>query len=213
MCGSGPIIIEAARLLAGIAPGAERSFLFEDWPSFQERSWAHVRSSDESSRYTSAEPPRLVGLDADEGTLRGAMENARRAGVGELVEFRAEAVNLDHVGSAGGSGPSRAADGAAEPDVLVITNPPYGLRLGRGGAESGGSAGATGRDGRGGGNAAADYVGALAARYPGARLALVLAERDLAKLPPSLKRPASAKSEVLLRFRHGGLRACLVSWA
>src|SRR3569833_2814200 len=45
MCGSGTILAEAAQMLAGIPPGARRSFAFEKFKGFAREEWQAVKGS------------------------------------------------------------------------------------------------------------------------------------------------------------------------
>jgi putative N6-adenine-specific DNA methylase len=112
--GSGTIAIEAALLARRIAPGLQRRFAFERWPSFDRSSWTTVR--DEAvGRIRAPAPAPIHGSDRDAGAVGAARGNAERAGVAGDVWFR-EAPVSDL------SAPDR-------PGFLV-SNPPYGVRLG-----------------------------------------------------------------------------------
>lgn len=105
MCGAGTLPIEAALMSAGRSPFVGRSFACDDWPAL--------------SGATPASPPRrppgeVHGSDSHPEALARARRNARRAGVQpylqelELAQRRPPA-----------------------PRGLIVTNPPYGRRLGR----------------------------------------------------------------------------------
>jgi putative N6-adenine-specific DNA methylase len=112
MCGSGTFVIEAAEIALGLDPGRERTFAFESLPSFNAAAWQALRAGT---------VPRTVdlhfhGSDRDAGAIRMATENATRAGVSALVEFRQRSIaDLE---------PPPGAPG------LIILNPPYGTRIG-----------------------------------------------------------------------------------
>ncbi|MGE3526124.1 MAG: class I SAM-dependent RNA methyltransferase, partial [Gemmatimonadales bacterium] len=113
-CGSGTIPIEAALLARGMAPGIGRSFAFQRWPGFQPALWADlVQRAQEESRDHPAAP--ITGFDRDAGAVEAAQANAARAGVGAGVAFRRQTVSALEPGGAGG---------------WIITNPPYGGRVG-----------------------------------------------------------------------------------
>ena len=117
LCGAGTIPIEAALLARRIAPGLGRGFACEQWPSFDAVSWPALRENAQS-RVLPRAAARIIGSDRDAGAIEGATDNARRAGVLDDVEFRRAALS--------------ALDPPAGPGV-VITNPPYGVRVGRSG--------------------------------------------------------------------------------
>ena len=112
-CGSGTIPIEAALLARRIPPGLHRRFAFEAWPDFDARLWKQVRA-DAASRIVPGAPA-IVGSDRDAGAIEASRANAARAGVAENTEFRN--VSLTAMDPPPGTG-------------LLLTNPPYGARIG-----------------------------------------------------------------------------------
>jgi putative N6-adenine-specific DNA methylase len=127
LCGSGTIVIEAALLALGRAPGRRRRFGFQRWPSFGEAEaqvWRRLlEEADEREHAASASPALVMGADRDQAAVDAARSNARAAGVAEHVRFdQADARSF----------------APAEPSGMVICNPPYGERLapGRGALEA-----------------------------------------------------------------------------
>lgn len=115
LCGSGTIPIEAALIARGIAPGRHRSFAFERWLDFDAGAWRTLRArADEGVRSFAAHP--IAGSDRDAGAVRAARSNAERTGVADDVtlESRALSAAVPPEGAAG----------------WLVTNPPYGKRLG-----------------------------------------------------------------------------------
>ena len=112
-CGAGTIVIEAARRLRRIPPGWDRHFAFEQWPTFDREAWAAVRAAAGAERLSTVSCA-LLGSDRDPGAIRAALANAERAGVLGDVKF-AEA-DLRELPPA--------------PGTHVVTNPPYGVRIG-----------------------------------------------------------------------------------
>ncbi len=109
----GTIPIEAALLARRIPPGLSRSFAFESWPDFDAALWAGIRS-DAMSRILPG-CVAIVGSDRDAGAIEAARANAERAGVGADVQFH--------------EAPLSAIEPQATPGLL-LTNPPYGARIG-----------------------------------------------------------------------------------
>src|SRR5688572_5933669 len=121
MCGSGTLVIEAAMMAAGIAPGSRRQYFgFLGWSGHDHRAWEAVKR-DALAR---EQRPACVirGLDADGTVLQASRENAARAGVAEFVSFeRARLADAAPVSSPAGGDGARAG--------FLATNPPYGVRL------------------------------------------------------------------------------------
>ncbi len=150
-CGAGTIVIEAAQMACGIAPGSQRRFAFErllpfkphaaEWRDLQRLAKARVHAP-------------LVPLFAGDVSFRMtdfATRNAERAGVKAAIEFKT-------------------ADALQRPPPLaagtIIMNPPYGERIAPKGQGT-----ATAREGFEGGGTSAEFFGALAShwkrQYPG----------------------------------------------
>ena len=114
-CGAGTIVIEAARRLRRIPAGWDRHFAFEQWPTFDPVAWEQVRATAGAERLP-AISCQLLGSDRDPGAIRAAIANAARAGVAADVTF-AEADLRDL---------------PPAPGTHLVTNPPYGVRVGEG---------------------------------------------------------------------------------
>jgi putative N6-adenine-specific DNA methylase len=113
-CGSGTIPIEAALLARRIAPGLARGFAFEGWPELDARTWDRVREA-ARARVLDRAPAPILGADRDGGALTAAGGNAERAGVAKDLELRrATMTAFDPPGPSG----------------HIVTNPPYGVRVG-----------------------------------------------------------------------------------
>ncbi len=114
-CGSGTFAIEAAMMAADMAPGYGRSFLAEGWKELiPPLCWKDAREEAADRLDTNVETD-IQGYDADASVILAARENARRAGVEGLVHLQQRDISqLSHSGKYG----------------FVITNPPYGERIG-----------------------------------------------------------------------------------
>ena len=112
MCGSGTFVIEAAEIAAGLKPGRERAFAFEQLATFDADAWAEMRRAPAPA--TSS--VRFYGSDRDAGAIEMSRANAERAGVAPLITFQQHAIS-DLMPPDGSPG-------------LVIINPPYGDRIG-----------------------------------------------------------------------------------
>lgn len=113
LCGSGTIIIEAAEMAAGLPPGRNRSFAFEQLAGFDAAAWSAIKAAHPPQRPV---PFRLQGSDRDAGAIKAARANAARAGVEAFTLFETRSISE--------------ARPAAGPPGLVLMNPPYGARIG-----------------------------------------------------------------------------------
>jgi putative N6-adenine-specific DNA methylase len=114
MCGSGTIPIEAALIARRIAPGRSRHFAFQRWPGAKRANWSKLLDEARAGELPRS-PVSIFGADRDAGAIDAARANAERAGVSGDVSFVQQpisALRLDATRSA------------------VITNPPYGVRVG-----------------------------------------------------------------------------------
>lgn len=129
-CGSGTLVIEAALMALGVAPGraGRRAPLGATrWPIFDDaarRGLADLEATADAAVKPRAEA-RLIGADRDPAAIEAARRNAAAAGarVAAAIEWRvADARTLEPL----------------EPAGDVVMNPPYGERLapGGGGLES-----------------------------------------------------------------------------
>jgi putative N6-adenine-specific DNA methylase len=119
LCGSGTIPIEAALLARRIPPGWRRRFAFERWPEFKPSVWEYVRGEAAKEMLDRA-PVSIVAADRDAGAVEACAANAERAGVaGDLSIGRAALTTTL-------SEPEL----TALPPGLILTNPPYGVRVG-----------------------------------------------------------------------------------
>ncbi|WP_112479984.1 bifunctional 23S rRNA (guanine(2069)-N(7))-methyltransferase RlmK/23S rRNA (guanine(2445)-N(2))-methyltransferase RlmL [Vibrio variabilis] len=120
MCGSGTLLIETAMLAANMAPGVKRkTWCFEALEDFEPEVWAEVKSEAnvQARRGVKKTDSRFWGFDNDPKVLRTAKENAKRAGVDDLITFE--------LGDA-----SKVTKPAEFGEGVIVCNPPYGERLG-----------------------------------------------------------------------------------
>ena len=115
MCGSGTIAIEAALMAKNIAPGLERTFVSEEWPQIGKNIWDAAREEARAAIFTSAIAP-IFASDIDGKLIGQARDNAKKAGVERYIRFEKKPVaNLEILSEYG----------------VMISNPPYGQRLGQ----------------------------------------------------------------------------------
>jgi putative N6-adenine-specific DNA methylase len=112
-CGSGTILIEAAMIARNIAPNADREFVSESWPSFPKDIYEQVREG--AKNQVKPLSTSITGYDNDTYVLSTAKMNAKKAGVFNNIYFKhSDFMDLKY----------------SERNVTIITNPPYGERLG-----------------------------------------------------------------------------------
>ncbi len=111
-CGSGTFPIEAAMMAANMAPGLSRNFLSENWEHLLlEKVWQDAFEEAEDLVDLTVDTD-IQGYDIDEEMVTISRENAKRAGVDQLIHFQRRPA-LSHPKKYG----------------FLITNPPYGERL------------------------------------------------------------------------------------
>lgn len=173
MCGSGTIPIEAALMARRIPPGLNRTFAVERWPGVSRVLGAAVRVELSASSIGRA-PGAIIGSDRDAGAIAAASANAQRAGVAGDVELAIHSLSAMRIpGDATG---------------WVVTNPPYGVRVGESDRV---------RD------LWAQLGNVLRARAPGWRVAIVSPD-------PSLERQLAIPMRVVTQTSNGGIPVRLV---
>ncbi|SFS19807.1 23S rRNA (guanine2445-N2)-methyltransferase / 23S rRNA (guanine2069-N7)-methyltransferase [Dyella sp. OK004] len=120
MCGSGTLLIEGALMVADVAPGMRRDYFgFLGWQQHDIALWRGLLEEARQRADTGLRALRscFFGSDADARMVQTAKRNAQEAGVAGF--FTLDKHDALHV-----SPPPGVTSG------LVITNPPYGERLG-----------------------------------------------------------------------------------
>jgi putative N6-adenine-specific DNA methylase len=115
-CGSGTILIEAAMIERGIAPGLDRHFASEDWGIMPAEKWKAARKA-AYGKIGYGFDLDIRGSDISGEAVEAARKNADNAGVGEDIVF--EAGDFTKIEKS-----------SIAPYSIIITNPPYGERIG-----------------------------------------------------------------------------------
>jgi 23S rRNA (guanine2445-N2)-methyltransferase len=111
MCGGATLLVEAAAMARGRAPGARRSFGFEKLAAFDAALWERIKRENPGP----SADFRLYGSDTDDKALEAARRNLAAAGVERWVELeRADILER----------------AAPAPGGVMVANPPYGERMG-----------------------------------------------------------------------------------
>ena len=113
-CGSGTIPIEAALLGRNIAPGLFRHFDCERWPWIADNTVRTVRE-EAQDKADWDRPLEIMGTDADDAAVKTARRNAEKASMDEGIHFQTQPLEALRSSRKYGK---------------IITNPPYGERLG-----------------------------------------------------------------------------------
>jgi putative N6-adenine-specific DNA methylase len=115
MCGSGTILVEAAMMAKNLAPGIlGREFAFMRHLSFNRRLWSN-ELEDAQRAVREVDGCRVRGSDVSEDSVRAARTAVLGAGVDDIVAVRRMDMRSLSVSESAGH---------------VVTNPPYGERLG-----------------------------------------------------------------------------------
>lgn len=119
LCGSGTLVTEAALIASQTPPGWKRRFGFEAWPDFDAALWQQIRREAEARIHPPAHA--IVGSDISGRMLDVARDNVRNAGMDHYV--RLHKTPFERMQPPPGPG-------------LLVTNPPYELRLQTGSIEA-----------------------------------------------------------------------------
>jgi len=117
LCGSATLLLEAAYMAAGIAPGLLRSYYgFINWKQHEPETWSQL-INEAKQGIDRSKVPRLIGIEKSYKVAEIARENIHAAGLDSMIEIK-QADSVDVVRDL--------------PDVtgLIVTNPPYGKRIG-----------------------------------------------------------------------------------
>ena len=134
LCGSGTLLIEAAAIALGRAPGLTggsmaggvlaqpRRFALERWADFDPALWhreVEAAQALASSVLADGRPlAPILGLERDPAVLAQARTNAAAAGLANVLELQ--------------QGDGRDFTPSPGPPGILVCNPPYGARLGEG---------------------------------------------------------------------------------
>ena len=119
LCGSGTLVIEAALIATDTAPGLLRDYWgFTGWLRHDRRLWEETLAEARERQHRGrGRAPAILGFDKEAKAILAAQKNARRTGIAPVLRLEHKALEQNAL-SAG-----------LKPG-LVVTNPPYGERLG-----------------------------------------------------------------------------------
>lgn len=114
MCGSGTILVEAAQMVAGIPPGARRHFAFEKFSNFDSETWLSIKGNFRPAPLPTT--PTIFGSDISGDMIVITRNNLAKAGIMfdvPLKQIDAQEIKVP-----------------LETPGILLTNPPYGERIG-----------------------------------------------------------------------------------
>jgi putative N6-adenine-specific DNA methylase len=115
MCGSGTFLVEAAEMTLERAAGSGRAFAFERLSGFDADAWHTLRARTTARARSADAALPIFGADLHGRNLDDARRNLEAAGLAQAVQLKqANLLDLS----------------APAPAGMLITNPPYGERLG-----------------------------------------------------------------------------------
>ncbi len=114
MCGAGTILVEAAEMALDLAPGRDRAFGFEKLTRFDAAAWGRLRDK-ARARGKAPVPLSIHGSDLYGRMLDQAKANLKEMGLEGVVQLKQ--ANLLELS-------------APAPTGFIVTNPPYGVRIG-----------------------------------------------------------------------------------
>jgi putative N6-adenine-specific DNA methylase len=152
--------------------GTSRRFAFMGWAGFDDAAWQQ-RVAAAIGGAVSGSPVSIIGADRDAGAIAAAVSNAARAGVTGDIELRQHSISALELPPGRG---------------WVVTNPPYGVRVGDSASLR---------------NLYAQLGMMLRERAPGWTLVMLIADR-------ALERQVSVAFSDVLRTTNGGIPVRLV---
>ncbi len=120
MCGTGTLLIEAAMMALGMAPGLLKpNFGFHHWKQHDEELWQEIlavtkRQANKNKLNYSG---KILGSDRHGKSIELAQENIKAAGLEDIISVAHQDIAKPEQFELGSVG-------------LIVTNPPYGERLG-----------------------------------------------------------------------------------
>ncbi len=114
MCGSGTFLLEAAQIALNIPPGLGRNFAFEKLRHFDKKRWGELKEAARLQQRPKMHQP-IFGSDLYGDALAAARQNISAAGFSEIITLKQ--ANVLEIS-------------APAPAGIIVTNPPYGLRMG-----------------------------------------------------------------------------------
>ncbi len=119
LCGSGTFSLEGAMMKTNLSPGFFRSFAFECWPGFSQKTYAYMKKQDQKKIIGFA-GKQIFASDIDDMALAALEQNISSPYFNRIIEIGKKDFFSIH--------PSRISPGKKG---VIMLNPPYGKRLGK----------------------------------------------------------------------------------
>jgi len=113
MCGAGTFLIEAALMARGIPPGGRREFAFRHLRNFDSSAWGRIQHAAHKT-LSGKHHVEIFGYDHDAQALSMTRSNLQNIGLGDVQLKQADVLDITPPATTG----------------VMITNPPYGVRMG-----------------------------------------------------------------------------------
>lgn len=118
MCGSGTFSLEAAMMKTNIPSGFFRSFAFENWPGFTQKTYAYMKKQAQE-KFLTFPKKHIFASDLDNMALTAMEQNISKPYFNSIINIcQKDFFSIN---------PSRISHGEKG---VVMLNPPYGKRLG-----------------------------------------------------------------------------------
>ena len=114
MCGSGTIVAEAALIMADRAPGLARTFGFQKLAWYDGPTWQRIRQAARDRVRPAPATPSIFASDISDSAVARTAATVAAAEVASFVRIEAADVRTRSAPAAEG---------------VLLTNPPYGVRL------------------------------------------------------------------------------------
>jgi 23S rRNA (guanine2445-N2)-methyltransferase / 23S rRNA (guanine2069-N7)-methyltransferase len=117
LCGSATLLLEAAYMAAGMAPGLLRDYFgFFHWKQHDAATWEQL-VNEAKAAVDKSRVPRLIGIEKSFKVAGIARDNIEAAGFAGVIEIR-QADSIDVITD------------LPQTTGMIVTNPPYGKRIG-----------------------------------------------------------------------------------
>lgn len=123
MCGSGTFSLEGAMMKTNLPPGFFRSFAFETWPGFSQKTYAYMKEQDQK-KIIAFKEKQIFASDIDDMALKALGQNISTPHFLNIIEV----CQKDFFAIQ----PSEILSGISHGEKgVIMLNPPYGKRLGK----------------------------------------------------------------------------------